>query len=196
MRARRRAAGARLEGALAAGFSLAELMVVAAIISLTTYVVALSFDAIVPQERLNTAIRNLTAVLRDARSQAISRNLAFAVEYDLPGRRYRVITPYNVEGRLHREGYDEEETRSIGTWELLPDGVEFRELHVAGERYAGEVPYRVEFDGRGSATEHSIVLAQSAFDTLTTIEVMALSGHFRIHPGLYQREVVREEDFR
>jgi len=172
-------------------------MVVMAIIGLTTYVVSRSFDSIVPKERLNTAVRNLSAILRDARSSAISRNLPFQVEYDLPNRRYRVLMPFNAtEGRTMRDGYDDENQRAKSSWEILPDGVEFAELSVAGEPYSGTEPYRVVFDARGSATEHLVILSQPRFETFFTIEVLALSGHFRMHDGVWRRERVEDGDFK
>lgn len=178
------------------GFTLAELMVVSAIIGLTTYFVAQSFDSIVPRERLNTAVRNLTALLRDARSSAISRNLPFQVEYDLPRRRYRLLMPFSIENRVFREGVDDERYRAAGDWTVLPDGIEFSELLIAGVPYSGDTPYRVYFDARGSATEHLVILSQPDFESFYTVEVLALSGHFRLHDGVYRREPVDEGDFR
>jgi len=190
MRTRAAARGRR------AGFSLAELMVVSAIIGLTTYFVALSFDTIVPRERLNTAVRNLTAILRDARSDAISRNLPHRIEYDLPKRRYRVLYPFSVEVGVFREGVDAEDRRLASPWQILPDGIEFHQLYVAGEIYNGTEPYRVFFDPRGSATEHMVVLSQPRYEDFYTIEVLALSGHFRLHDGIWQRDLVDEQDFK
>jgi prepilin-type N-terminal cleavage/methylation domain-containing protein len=178
------------------GFSLAELMVVAAIIGLTTYAVALSFDALVPRERLNTAIRNLTAILREARSDAISRNLPHMVEYDIARRRYRILYPFSVDIGVFREGVDAEDRRLASNWELLPDGVDFHQLWVAGEVYDGDQPYRILFDARGSATEHIVVLSQPRYEAFHTVEILALSGHFRMHDGIWVRDPVDEQDFR
>ena len=179
-----------------AGFTLAELLVVISIIGLMTYVVAQSFDALVPSERLNTAVRNMTAVLRDARSDAISKNLPHYVEYDLGQRRYRILYPYSRDIGVFREGVDSEERRLASSWEILPDGVEFHSLVIAGVQYNGTEPYRVLFDPRGSATEHSVVLSQPRYEAFYTIEVFALSGHFRMHDGIWQRPPVDDGDFR
>jgi hypothetical protein len=171
-------------------------MVVSAIIGLTTYVVSLSFDSLVPRERLNTAVRNLTATLRDARSEAISKNLPHLVEYDMAQRRYRLLYPFSVEVGVFREGFDSEELRLSSPWHVLPDGIDFHQLYVAGEVYNGVDPYRVLFDSRGSATEHMVVLSQPRYEDFYTIEVLALSGHFRLHDGIWQRDVVDDEDFK
>lgn len=178
------------------GFSLVELMVVAAIIGLTTYAVAMSFDSLVPRERLNTAIRNITAKLQEARSDAISKNLAHMVEYDIAQRRYRILYPYSVDVGVFREGFDAEDRRTVSNWDVLPDGVEFHQLWVAGEVYDGDQPYRVLFDSRGSATEHTIVLSQPRYEAFHTIEILALSGHFRMHDGVWVRDLVDDQDFR
>ena len=47
------------------GFTLTEMMLVVAIIALMATVVGGSLDSMLPKERLNTAVRNLTALLRN-----------------------------------------------------------------------------------------------------------------------------------
>lgn len=106
------------------------------------------------------------------------------------------IMPFSIEQRVFREGYDDERFRAAGDWQLLPDGVEFSELSIAGEPYSGDQPYRVLFDARGSATEHLVILSQPQFESFYTVEVLALSGHFRLHDGIYRRDPVEEADFR
>ena len=88
----------RDDGRRRRGFSLVELMVVSAVIGMGTYIISVSYDAFVPKERLNTTVRTLTALLRETRSQAISRSLEFFVEYDLDPERYRRVRPSSWAG--------------------------------------------------------------------------------------------------
>jgi hypothetical protein len=91
-----------------------ELMLVAAVIGLGTVMVSASFDSFVPKERLNTAIRELTALLRETRSHAISRSLEFFIEYDLTEERYRRVTPFVLGGGRFDVENDEDEERVAG----------------------------------------------------------------------------------
>jgi len=177
------------------GFSLVELMVVGAVIGLGTYVISVSYDAFVPKERLNTAVRSLTALLRETRSQAISRSLEFFVEYDLDGERYRRVTPFVLGGGRFMEGEDDDADRAYGNWQSLPDGVELATVAVAGEVFESG-PVFARFDPRGAASDHQVVLKQPAYGNFFTVEVMALTGTFKFHRDVYIREAPDDGDFR
>ncbi len=169
-------------------------MVVAAVIGMGTYIISVSYDAFVPKERLNTAVRTLTAMLRETRSQAISRSLEFFVEYDLDGERYRRVTPFVLGGGRFKEGENEDTERAYGSWMQLPDGVALETVGVAGEVYGtGRVFAR--FDPRGAASDHQVVLKQPAYENYFTIEVMALTGTFKFHRDVFIREAPDEGDF-
>jgi prepilin-type N-terminal cleavage/methylation domain-containing protein len=176
------------------GFSLVELMVVAAVIGMGTYIISVSYDAFVPKERLNTAVRSLTALLRETRSQAISRSLEFFVEYDLDGERYRRVTPFVLGGGRFDAEVNDDSERAYGNWQRLPDGVEFEVVAIAGETYdAG--PVFARFDPRGAASDHQVVLKQPAYGNFFTIEIMALTGTFKFHRNVFIREAPDDGDF-
>jgi hypothetical protein len=73
---------------------------------------------------------------------------------------------------------------SISIARVTIDGLEYTE---------GEV--FVSFNPLGSATGHTLNLVQAPIETVTTVEVLPLTGLVRFHYEECQREVVTEEDF-
>jgi len=172
-------------------------MIVVAIIAMMTTVVGVSVDALLPGERLNASIRNLASELRNIRTQAISRGMEFRLTYDLDNQRYCWSTPFSIEGGVLRQERDEEwesDDRVYFPWVKLAEGVEFEQVWIAGETYSGGEVY-VVFDPVGTATDHSIVLAQPQFESRFTIEVMPLTGLTRMHDDLYFRAEPTDSDF-
>ncbi len=170
------------------------MLLVIAVIGLMTALVSGSIDSLLPKERLNTAVRNLTAALRNTRSEAVSRSLEFYVEYDLDKHRYRQLTPFSKEGaRFIEEDMDEDE-RVAGEWQNLPPGVEFASVTITGNSFTSEKCF-VRFDPRGAATDHQVVLAQPAYDNFYTVELLALTGTFKFHRGVFTRQKPSDGDF-
>ncbi len=176
------------------GFSLVELMVVIMIIGLMTYTVSMSFDSMVPGERLNTSVRNLAGALRDARREATNRNMEFFVEYDLDENRYRTITPFIKGGGVFIPDYHNEEDRLLSHWNPLKQGVTFERISVAGQPQT-QGRATVRFDPSGAASSHYVLLGQPRFQSLFTVEVLALTGLIRFHDGVFEREQPEDDDF-
>ena len=192
----RRAVGS-MRAHLRAGFTMIELMIVVAIIALMTTVITAGIDTLLPGERLNTSIRDLAGNLRNIRTQAISRGMEYRLTYDLDNNRYRWATPFSVEGGILRQEMDEDwesDDRVSLSWTTLPEGVQLESVWVAGEVYSGGEIY-VVFDPVGTATDHSVVLAQPQFDSRFTIEVMPLTGLTLMHDDLFFRAEPRDSDF-
>ena len=180
-----------------AGFTMVELMIVVAIIGMMTITVSTSIESMLPGERLNTTIRNLSADLRSIRSEAISRGVEFRLIYDLDNERYRWSTPFSLDNGLVREGRDaswEESERIEFSWEVLPEGVEFTSILVAGQPYSTGLVY-VSFDPIGTATDHSVIMTQPRYARSFTIEVLALTGLVQMHDGEFIREAPVDGDF-
>lgn len=173
-----------------------ELAAVILILGMMTYTVRVSFESLVPGERLNSSVRELGDVLRQARSEASSRNQEYFVEYDLENGRYRLVTPYRIGGDGQRwlEGVHHEEERYLAPWHNLREGVEFLRLYLAGEVYT-DMLVRVRFDPLGAASDHSVTLTQPAYESVFTIEVLALTGLIRMHDGEFVRDVPQDGDF-
>ena len=183
--------------ARAGGFTLVELMVVVAIIGLMVTTVSIGFETLLPQERLNTTIRNLTADLMKARSSAISRNLEFRIEYDLDNERYRMATPFRLGGGrvLPNADLNEEEARFYTSWQPMKPGVVIQSVFIGGVEFTEGLAV-VRFDPLGSASDHLIILAQPKYKRSFTLEVLALTGLVRMHEGEFFRQAPEDGDFR
>ncbi len=175
------------------GFSLIELMVVVIIIGLISGIAMISWEAILPNQQFNSAVRKLSEVLHGTRSEAIARSREFQIWYDLDNDTYRVRTPFRIGGGLAREEDDEERLWTEET-NLAPEGIDLLQVRVDDQTYTQGSVF-VIFDPLGAASYHTVVLAQPLFERTFTIEALPLTGDIRFHDGLFEREVVEPEDF-
>jgi Tfp pilus assembly protein FimT len=172
-------------------------MVIVVLLGILASLIYVSIQSLLPRTQLNSAVRELSATLHEARSDAISRNAEFRVEYyfeksDDHPRGYRVITPFRAGGGGGLAAFDEE--RLARAWHTLPDSVQFSKITVNDEEHTtGQVVVR--FDPLGAASDHSITLLQMPYENVYTIEVLALTGLIRLHDGEYQREYPKDADF-
>lgn len=179
------------------GFTLVELLGVVVILGLLASVAYVSYEALVPQARLNAAVRELAASLHETRSEAIARSQPFWIEYyfeDTDGhpRGYRVVTPFRADELGGIAVRDQE--RVARAFRPLPENVYFQEIRM-GDAIFKQGQVVVRFDPLGAANDHTIVLVQRPFDTVFTIEVQALTGLISFHDGLFVREPAKEADF-
>jgi Tfp pilus assembly protein FimT len=173
-----------------AGFTLVELLGVVIVLGLIATLVTVNWQALLPRQQLNSAVRALAAALQGARSDAIARTLEFRVQYDLDDQRYRVQTPFRLGGGI---AVDEDERYSL-EWIDLPQSVRFKSVLLAGEEYTSGI-VQVSFDPLGSANGHVVVLEQPAYEALYTIEVQALTGLISFREGFGLREAPAPADF-
>lgn len=182
---------------LRAGFSLIELMGVIVVLGLMAGMVAIEWRSMLPRAELNRAVRDLSSQLYSVRSDAISRKARFEVQYsftqteDRPAG-YRVVSPFRPGGRGGLAARDED--RLAFPWQPLPDSVRFKRLRVNGQDITEGV-VSVFFDPLGTSTDHLIILEQLPEGQMHTIEVLALTGDFRLHDGEFVREPPVESDF-
>lgn len=181
-----------------AGFSLIELMGVIVVLGLMAGMVAISWQSVLPRAELNRAVRDLSSQLYTVRSDAISRKARFEVQYSFSSTEnrplgYRVVSPFRADGRGGLAGRDEE--RLAFEWQELPDSVKFNRVRVNGQDIREGV-VSVFFDPLGTSTDHLIILEQMPEGALFTIEVLALTGDFRLHEGEFVREPPLEADFK
>lgn len=185
----RRVSALRPDGARA-GFSLIELLAVIVVLGLIAAMVTINWRAILPRTELHSAVRELAAVLQGARSDAIARNAAFDVQYDLDEHRYRIVTPFRTGGGLAASN----EERHALEWHALPPTVRFGGITIGTEEYEKGIVY-VRFDPLGSASGHVIVLSQPMDENTYTIEVQGLLGLIDYHEGLFERLAPKDDDF-
>jgi prepilin-type N-terminal cleavage/methylation domain-containing protein len=181
-----------------AGFSLIELMGVIVVLGLMAGMVAISWQSVLPRAELNRAVRELSSKLYTVRSDAIARKARFEVQYSFDStenrpRGYRVVSPFRADGRGGLAARDED--RLAFEWEPLPASVKFKRLRVNGQELTEGV-VSVFFDPLGTSTDHLVVLEQQPDNALFTIEVLALTGDFRLHDGEFVREPPLESDFK
>jgi prepilin-type N-terminal cleavage/methylation domain-containing protein len=175
-----------------AGFSLAEMMGVIVILAIVATIVSVNWNAILPRANLHAGVRELSSTLSGTRSEAIARNATFQIQYDLDQHRYRVVTPFRVDGQGLAVG--EEDRQAMG-WTPLPKGVQFQVVTIDGVEYKKGLIY-VRFDALGTASGHTIQLVQMPYENRYTIEVQGLLGLIDYHEGVYARPPPKESDFR
>ncbi len=186
-------AGKSLSRPHRAGFTLIELMVVVIILAMVAGVSAISWQALVPNQALNTQVRNLSEVLYGTRSEAIARNRVFKIFYDLDQERYWVQTPYRLEGEGFATAEDEPRILTNET-NLASEGITIESITYDDETYTDGIVY-IRFDPLGASSYHTIVVYQAQFERHFTLEVLPLTGDIRFHDGFFQREPVEERDF-
>ena len=176
------------------GFSLVEILGVLVVIGLIATIVMVNWHAILPRTELNSAVRVLASTIQGTRSDAISRNAEFRIEYDFERNGYRVSTPFMLGGGLAPS--DEDRLRL--SWEYLPESIQLYSIVIDGVEYRenpNEEGVFVRFSPNGASSAHTIVLFQRNYDTYYTIEVLALTGLIRFHDGLFERDIAEEGDF-
>jgi type II secretion system protein H len=181
---------ARAARTLRAGFSMVEMLAVIVILGLIATIVTVSWRAVLPHEELHSAVRGLAAALQSVRSEAISRNGEYRIQYDLEANRYRTVTPFKAGGGLAAK----EEERMPLAWTTFPKSVKFQRVMIDGIEYSHGIVF-VRFDPLGAASGHTITLVQEPDKNQYTIDVQGLTGLIDYHEGLFVREPPQDTDF-
>lgn len=179
-----------------AGFTLIELITIVVILTMLVGTVSLSWQRILPRQRLQSDVRTLGERIHGARSDAISRSTEVWFHYRIDEGRYWMTLPLHRRGSLLQTLEVEEGDRVTLHEGQLSDGVSFARITIDDKDYGpedGEV--YVRFDALGSSSAHQIVLHQPAYEAHFTIDVQALTGLIDFHEGIWRREEARDEDF-
>ena len=191
MHARIDAARIRNAPSARTGFSMVEMMTVIVILGLIATIVSVNWKAILPKSNLHAAVRNLASTLQTARTEAISRNAEYRIQYDLEHQRFRVLSPFAADGRPALT----EEDRLPLAWNNLPSAIKFARITIDGVDFAQGMCY-VRFDPLGAASGHQISLVQAPENNVYTIEVQGLTGLIDYHEGPFVRLAAKDADFR
>ncbi len=175
------------------GFSLIEMMVVVIILGLISGVAMVSWEALLPNQQFNSAVRKLSEVLHGTRSEAIARSREFQIHYDLDNDVYRVRTPFRAGGGFAR-GEDDEERLWTEENDLAAEGIDLLQVRVDDQVYTEGTVF-VRFDPLGAASYHTVYLGQPLFERTFTIEALPLTGDIRFHDGPFERDIAQQEDF-
>jgi len=167
-----------------------EILAVLVILGLIATIVTINWRAILPRTELHSAVRRLASTILSTRSEAISRNAVYKVEYDLEGARYRVNTPFRPGGGMAAT----EEERLALDWNALNPTVRFHSVQIDGAEYTKGLVF-VRFDSLGSTSAHLVTLVQDPDQVFYTVEVQALTGLIDYHEGLFTRPPPREAEF-
>lgn len=175
----------------ARGFTLVEISVVVLIVALVLTTATVRLDNVLPTSRGESAARQLLSQLDLARTAAVAYGGPYAVELDLEGDRFRIVTPRDEDGRLAR---DPEQRAALG-WHELPSGVHFGGVLDSSGQSLERGVYGLQFDPRGSAQDLYIYLENDAGPRYTlTVRILALTGASKVLHERYVPAPVTEAD--
>ncbi|MBL7008120.1 MAG: prepilin-type N-terminal cleavage/methylation domain-containing protein [Planctomycetes bacterium] len=175
-----------------AGFTLIEISVVVVIMALLMTTATVKLDRVLPSSRSESGARQLLSTLDLARTSAVAQGRPHWVEIQLSEDRYRILLPYDSEGRPARAPED----RGALAWNRLPDGVHFAGIMPSGGSYQEAGVYLLSFDQLGSADELYVHLSNDAGEGYAlTARILSLTGHARVLKGVVMPPVVSEADF-
>jgi type IV fimbrial biogenesis protein FimT len=160
------------ERRLQKGFTLTEMIVVIAIISILLTIAVPFFAQWQRSVQFRTTAREVTSRLREAQSRTITNNLQHGVEFEAPGfRRYRM-----VQGNRASNSTAWNPALQRGDWTLIPTEVTLVAANLT-------VNSSVEFNPNGTASIPGLVTIQiqdsTTGATRFTVEVET-SGRIRI----------------
>jgi type II secretion system protein H len=133
-----------------------ELMIVLVILGIVLAVSLPSLKTTYQRGQLSSAAREIVALLRVARAEAIFREHPIEVRFDLAGDRYRLDLLEPDTDKHHR--YNEPRISEIEQIRYLPRDVSFAEISTEAEATDKPNVAKVVFFPNGSATGASIIL--------------------------------------
>lgn len=165
-------------------------MAVVVVMGMIAGIVAIDFMASLPRAELNSTLHDIAAAVSGARSDSIARNSEFRIYYDIDANAYHVSSPYALGGAIAQT----EDERLVVKRVLLPENISIERISIDGQDYTDGVVF-VNFSPVGIANGHTLKLVQAPMESVTSVEVLPLTGLVRFHDGEFERDVVTEEDF-
>jgi len=169
--------------------TLLEIVVSMMIISILLAVVIPNLGPMRLKGQLRTASRNVAALIRYARVEAIYRHRPVKVRIDTESAQYRV--DLMLEGRPARER-DGEELELVEEVRDLPDRVFFEEVTVYGGERVRRGVVVLDFLPSGTVTPATIVFSDGKGQRMT-LDVFGTTGAVEIYSGEpVEREVTED----
>ena len=177
----------------ARGFTLVELVMVVAIVMLAASAVVVNLDAVLPQARIESSARELSATLASARASSIAQGLPYRLEYDLDrgNPRFRVALPFQAGGGIATD----DEQRVYTDWKPLPEGVRIDEVTI-GTRVHRDGICRVVFQPNGNTIEHVVKIVRDTPPGTFHLVIQGLTGFVQFYGADWRPDPVAETDFR
>jgi prepilin-type N-terminal cleavage/methylation domain-containing protein len=138
------------------GFSLIELIIVLILFGLSFSLATPSLSRLSKAMELKGAVKKVTAILHNFRSEAVNKGKVYQVIFDTELREIRVQSPETEESKEEEKEQDEKRTFRPKTY-FMPGGILMKEIEVASPQYPLDVP-SIEFYPNGGSNGGSLVL--------------------------------------
>ena len=172
------------------GITLLEILIVVSILLIMLAFSIPSMKGLHQRNQLHTSAREVVALLKYARGEAVLGEKQVEMRFDVPGDRYRLdLREQDKDARR----WDREQTRkTVEKTRYLPLKIHFLEITTQAE--ADEKPgiAGIMFYPNGSATAATIVM-QSERGRTMTIEVAGATGLSKAYDGLPEVDETAEE---
>lgn len=140
------------------GFTLIEMMIVAAILALALMIVVPSLDGVTPSYRLRGAVREIGSAIEFARSEAIASGRTTGIVYYRDEQRYAILIPLpeTEEGEAQPPAGDQlfSDGRVIIRPTDLPEDVVFDEILGSDNEAFDDPEVVINFDPLGTQGSH------------------------------------------
>ena len=130
-----------------AGFTMIEVIIVIAVIGVATVVAVPAYLSMLPDIRLNGAVRDLKSDLNLAKQRAIRENGQMAVKFDAVNNQYTIFLDNGVGGGIAGD-FNRNGTESVLKTVGMPEGVTMSAVSFATVGTTPSLP-GFSFDGRG-----------------------------------------------